>query len=125
MIYIFIKKLYIKIYKETLKLRAFFWSIFFKHMEKNVSIANNCKFVNPDHICTDWRKPIGLQGKPQPKIVIEDDVWIGINAIILPKVTIGRGAIIAAGAVVTKDVEPYAVVGGVPARLIKYRFDTE
>lgn len=56
-----------------------------------------------------------------PQTVIEDDVWIGAQALILPGVRIGQGAIVAAGAVVTKDVEPYAVVGGNPARLIKRR----
>ena len=56
-------------------------------------------------------------------IIVEDDVWIGIHAIILSGVHIGRGAIIAAGAVVTNDIPPYAIVGGVPAKLIKYRFD--
>lgn len=52
-------------------------------------------------------------------IVIEDDVWIGAGAIVLPGVTIGRGAVIAAGAVVTADVPPFTVAGGVPARTIK------
>ena len=56
-------------------------------------------------------------------IVLKDDVWIGYGAIICSGVTIGQGAIIAAGAVVTKDVEPYSIVGGNPARLMKYRFD--
>ncbi len=56
-------------------------------------------------------------------IQIGDDVWIGANAIICSGVNIGQGAIIAAGAVVTKDVEPYAIVGGNPAKLIKYRFN--
>lgn len=56
-------------------------------------------------------------------VIIEDDVWIGYGAIIMSGVRIGQGAIIAAGAVVTKDVEPYAIVGGVPAKVIKYRFD--
>jgi galactoside O-acetyltransferase len=52
-------------------------------------------------------------------IVIEDDVWIGAAAVILPGVVVGRGAIVAAGAVVTSSVDPYAVVGGVPARVLK------
>ncbi len=58
-------------------------------------------------------------------VTIGNDVWIGANAIILSGVTIGDGAIIAAGAVVTKNVEAYAIVGGVPAKLIKYRFSEE
>lgn len=58
-------------------------------------------------------------------IIIEDDVWIGQNAIILSGVRVGQGAVIAAGAVVSKDVPPYAIVGGVPARVIKYRFSPE
>ena len=52
-------------------------------------------------------------------IVIEDDVWLGAGAIVLPGVTIGRGAVVAAGAVVTKSVEPFTVVAGVPARPIR------
>ena len=52
-------------------------------------------------------------------IVIEDDVWIGAAAVILPGVVVGRGAIVAAGAVVTSSVDPYTVVGGVPARMLK------
>ena len=52
-------------------------------------------------------------------IVIEDDVWLGAGAIILPGVTVGHGAIVAAGAVVTSDVEPMTVVGGVPARELR------
>lgn len=55
-------------------------------------------------------------------VIIEDDVWIGSNATILCGVTVGRGSIVAAGAIVTKDVAPYSVVGGVPARTIKYRW---
>lgn len=58
-------------------------------------------------------------------IIIEDDVWIGYSAIIMSGVHIGQGAVIAAGAVVTKDVLPYAIVGGTPAKVIKYRFSNE
>ena len=54
-------------------------------------------------------------------ITIGDGVWLGARAIILPGVTIGEGAVVAAGAVVTKDVEPWAVVGGNPAKFIKKR----
>lgn len=58
-------------------------------------------------------------------VVIGNDVWIGANVVILPGVHIGNGAVIAAGAVVSHDVEPYAIVGGVPAKLIKYRYSEE
>lgn len=54
---------------------------------------------------------------------VGNDVWIGAGCIVLDGVTIGDGAIVAAGAVVTKDVPPYAIVGGVPAQIIRYRFD--
>ena len=57
-------------------------------------------------------------------LTIGNDVWIGVNAIILSSChTIGNGAVIGAGAVVTKDIPPYAVVAGVPAKVIRYRFD--
>jgi maltose O-acetyltransferase len=66
--------------------------------------------------------PMMFQGDGEPKlVVIEDDVWIGARAIILPGVRIGRGAIVGAGAVVTKDVPPFTIVGGNPARVIKSR----
>ena len=58
-------------------------------------------------------------------VVFEGDNWIGANATILKGVTVGRGAVVAAGALVTKDVAPYTVVGGVPARYIKDRFSAE
>lgn len=77
----------------------------------------NCKsygFVDADKI--------QLQ-KPAP--IIGNDVWVGANAIIFRGVTIGDGAVVAAGSVVTKDVPPYAIVGGVPAKVIKMRFTDE
>lgn len=65
----------------------------------------------------------GLQ-PPVPTVLV-DEVWVGAKAIILRGVTVGRGAIIGAGAVVTKDVPPYAIVVGNPARVIRYRFTPE
>lgn len=65
--------------------------------------------------------PINKQGHSAGEIIIGDDVWIGANSVILPDVIIGRGTIVAAGAVVTKNVAPYSIIGGVPAKLIKMR----
>ena len=59
------------------------------------------------------------------QVVIEDDCWIGANVTILKGVTIGRGSVVAAGAVVTKSFPPYSIIGGVPAKLIKIRFSQE
>ncbi len=88
-----------------------------------VMIGPYCLFASVHHKFDDATKPMLLQ-KPEIKpIVIEDDVWIGAKVTVLGGVTIGRGAIVAAGAVVTKDVEPYSIVGGVPAKLIRHRFD--
>ncbi len=58
-------------------------------------------------------------------VVIEDDVWCGANITILKGVTIGRGCVVAAGAVVTKSFPPYSIIGGVPAKLLKYRFSLD
>lgn len=55
-------------------------------------------------------------------VIIEDETWIGCNVTILKGVTIGRGAIVSAGSVVTKDVPCYSIVGGIPAKVLKYRF---
>lgn len=63
--------------------------------------------------------------KQQGTIIIGNDVWIGAGAIILSGVAIGDGAIIGAGAVVTHDIPPYSVVGGVPAKILRYRYTTE
>jgi len=69
----------------------------------------------------DYRSEDKLQEDDQP-VIIEDDVWVGTGVIILKGVRIGRGAIVAAGAVVTKDVQKYTIVGGVPAKILKYRW---
>ena len=66
---------------------------------------------------------MGNESKGKGDIIVKDDVWIGARATICSGVTIGQGAIIGAGAVVTKDVEPYSIVAGNPAKLIRYRFN--
>lgn len=65
--------------------------------------------------------PIITQGHNSGQVVIEDDVWIGANCVITPNVRIGRGAVVGAGAVVTRNVAPFAIVAGVPAREIGRR----
>ena len=85
----------------------------------NVLIGPNVVLRSNNHMFQDVLIPIREQGMTQGEIVVGDDVWIASNAVILAGVKIGRGAVVAAGGVVTKDVPDYAVVGGVPAKLIK------
>jgi len=61
----------------------------------------------------------------RPRTVIEDDVWIGDNVVVMSGIRIGTGAVVGAGSVVTRDVAPYTIVGGVPAKVIKRRFDED
>lgn len=88
-----------------------------------VLLGYNVNIVSENHAYQDPKHPIMQQGFYGAPITIEDDVWVGANAVILPNVTIGRGAIVGANAVVTKDVKPYSIVGGVPAKVIKNRFN--
>lgn len=90
-----------------------------------VMIGPYCHIVSANHQFTDWSKPMRMQKIISKSIEIEDDVWIGSGVIVLPGVKIGRGSIVGANAVVTKDVKPYSIVAGVPAVFIKYRFDNE
>ncbi|HYC21794.1 MAG TPA: acyltransferase [Candidatus Bathyarchaeia archaeon] len=66
-----------------------------------------------------------LEKRPEDDapVVIEDDVWVGARAIVLKGVKVGRGAIVAAGAIVTRDVAPYAIVAGAPARILRFRWN--
>ncbi|MCL5999507.1 MAG: acyltransferase [Chloroflexi bacterium] len=77
------------------------------------------QIIAVNHIFDDPDRPFVEQGITAEGIVIEDDVWIGSGAVITDGVRVGKGAVVAAGAVVTKDVPPHTVVGGVPARLLK------
>lgn len=91
------------------------------YVGKHVMIAHAVSIRDTDHVFGDISIPMAAQGIVTSPIVIEDDVWIGHGATILKGVKIGKGAIVAAGAVVTRDVEPYSIVGGVPAKLIRVR----
>lgn len=120
-------------------------------IDSNVTIGKFCSiapnvFIAPgvhkyDYVTTHpilfnpyWRKKLNLNeedyydkkiGKQDEHTYIGNDVWIALNAIIMRGVKIGDGAIIGAGAIVTKDVEPYSIVVGSPAKHVKYRFDKE
>jgi len=89
---------------------------------KDVMIAPYCMILNYGHNTEDINTPMINQGvKYYPQTIIEDNVWVGARATILPGITIGTGSIIGAGSVVTKNVEPYSVVAGNPAKFIKSR----
>jgi acetyltransferase-like isoleucine patch superfamily enzyme len=93
-------------------------------MGKYVMIGPELLITGNDHRFDQPGTAVIFSGRPVAKTcVIEDDVWIGARVTILLGLNIGRGAIIAAGAVVTRDVAPYTIVGGVPARQIRQRFD--
>ncbi|NKQ35878.1 MAG: acyltransferase [Chloroflexi bacterium] len=77
------------------------------------------QIIAVNHVFDDRTRPFTEQGITAQGIVIEDDVWLGAGAIITDGVRVGQGAVVAAGAVVTKDVAPHTVVGGVPAKVIK------
>ncbi len=105
------------------------------HFGKNIFVNSGCRFQDQGGIWIGDNTLIGhnavlatLNHDPDPKkranlipsrIVIGQDVWLGANVTVLPGVSIGDGAIIAAGAVVTKDVPPNTIVGGVPAKMLK------
>lgn len=109
------------------------------------SLAAGIRIGEPDHP-TDWLSsspfqydaarfgwhpsasegaPLAPAGFPRGPATIGNDVWIGANAVVLRGVHVGDGAVVAAGAVVTRDVPPYAIVGGVAAKVIRYRFEPD
>jgi len=87
--------------------------------ERSVEIGKNCKISWDVIIMDSDQHVLGNPNEANAPVVIGDDVWIGCRAIILKGVRVGRGAVIGAGSVVTKDVPEYTVAGGVPAKVIK------
>ena len=85
----------------------------------HVNLAQGITVTALNHVFGDPGKRIDQQGVTTQPVVVEDDVWIGANAVVLPGVTVGRHSVIAAGAVVTRDVPPFSLAAGVPARIIR------
>ena len=85
----------------------------------HVNLAQGITITALNHNFENSKKRIDEQGVSTSAVVIEDDIWIGANAVVLPGVTIGHHSVVAAGAVVTKDVPPHSLVAGVPAKVIK------
>lgn len=129
-------------YKFGNALRSWICSKLFKHTGSNIVIKHGAYFgdgqnivmgdyvlMGPEvviyssmHAYDDLSTPIMMQGsKPVKPVTIGNDVWVGLRAVIMPGVKIGNHVIIGSGAVVTKDIPDYAVVGGVPAKIIRYR----
>ena len=85
----------------------------------HVNLAQGITVTALNHNFEDSEKRIDEQGVSTSAVTIEDDIWIGANAVVLSGVTIGHHSVVAAGAVVTKDVPPHSLVAGVPAKIIK------
>ncbi len=103
----------------------------FTHISQNVSIGKYCSIGNLCTIGAQHHSIDGLttwpmsQSKKNKPTSIRNDVWIGCNSVVLAGLKVGDGAVIGAGSVVTKDVPPYGVVYGNPARLVRFRFDAQ
>ncbi len=91
----------------------------------DVMFAQNVVLSGLNHGYEDIKMPISVQPVSTKQIIIEDEVWIGANAVVTAGVTVGKHSIVAAGSVVTKDVPPFTIVGGNPAKPLKYfNFDS-
>ena len=107
------KSIYRKFYLADLKRKDWaLWNVE-KAKDIGVSVGTNCRFYSRNFFSEPYIVEIG------------NDVWIGAESLLMDGVAIGNGAIVAARSVVTKHVPPYAIVGGIPAKLIRYRFDEE
>lgn len=93
---------------------------------KYVMFGPKVAIIGADHCFDKPGTPMIFSGRPELlPTIIEDDVWVGYGSIIMSGVRIGRGSIIASGAIVTKDIPPYQIYGGIPAKKIGERFDTD
>ena len=93
---------------------------------KYTMFAQNVSILGGDHNFEDPNIPIIFSGRPNmPSTKIGEDVWIGANSLIMAGITIGNGSIVAAGSIVTKDVESYTIYGGNPAKIIRPRFNED
>lgn len=88
---------------------------------RNVRIAPFVQIIAGNHVIADTERPICEQGLQAAPVTIEDDVWVAGRVIITAGVTVGTGAVLAAGAVVTRDVPAWAIAGGVPAKVLRSR----
>jgi len=87
----------------------------------NVMIAQHVQFFTRTHSVENVSIPMWSQPYKFKPITVGDDVWIGTNVVLLPGVVVGKGSVIGANSVVTKSIPPYAIVGGVPAKILKFR----
>ena len=92
------------------------------HVGRDVMIGPHCYFTDADH-GTDGAQPVKAQAMKHAPVIVEDEAWIGAHVVVLPGVRIGRGAVVGAGAVVTRDIPALAVVAGAPARVLRMRHD--
>lgn len=87
----------------------------------NVMIGANCQIISATHNIDRFDIPMKFQGIKKAFVTVGDDVWIGASVIILPGVTVGRGSVIGAGSIVTKNIPEFAICAGNPAKLIRFR----
>lgn len=96
------------------------------HIGNHVNLAQNVTVTGLNHNYQNIEKRIDEQGVSTLPVTIEDDVWIGANAVVLPGVTVGTHSVVAAGSIVSRNIPPYSICAGSPARIIKtYNFETK
>ena len=91
------------------------------YIGRDALIASGCKFIDHDHETSLSEQPMNTLGSLDGPILLEEDVWLGVNVVVLKGVTIGRGAVVGAGAVVTRSIPPCEIWAGIPARKIGER----